>query len=233
MNVAVISDNIQQSKLLADKIRLIHPVCKVEIISSPELYLENLQQSAYYDMLFLDLDEHPTVCIRLVQMVEENFPKTLVVCITSSISLILKCNEYVWKYIIKPYRNNDIKQSLEKAQRLLAPCMLLIPSSSEKGHFIMNVHNIIYFEIFDKCGVIHTRDLSQQSFRASLCRLERALENNYFFRSHKSYLLNIEYIRYITDDTITMLDGTQLPLSRNRKNDLYKILSSHPEIIFT
>ena len=233
MNIAVISDNIQQSKLLADKIRLISPICTVEIISSPEQYLEKLQEAAYYDMLFLDLDERPSICIHLVQAIQEYFPKTLVVCLTSSVSLILKCNEYVWKYIIKPYRNNDIKQSLEKGQRLLAPCMLLIPASGEKGHILMNIHNIIYFEIFDKCGIIHTKDLSQQPFRASLCSLEKSLCNNCFFRAHKSYLLNIEYIQYITDDTIVMLGETRLPLSRNRKNELYRLLSEHTEIIFT
>lgn len=96
---------------------------------------------------------------------------------------------------------------------------------------LLHIRNITYFEMFDKRGVVHTADQQQFQFRTTLGNLESRLKDHGFFRPHKSYLLNIEYIQYISDETITMKDGTCLPLSRNRKNAFHKLLSEYSEII--
>jgi two-component system LytT family response regulator len=51
------------------------------------------------------------------------------------------------------------------------------------------------------------------------------LNDRYFFRSHNSHLINLKYVRkYVRREGgyIEMFDGSQIPISRNRK-DLFLV----------
>jgi two-component system LytT family response regulator len=56
----------------------------------------------------------------------------------------------------------------------------------------------------------------------SLASFEELLEPYRFFRVHKSYLINLAFIRkYIKGDggTVVMEDGTEIDVSRRRKEE--------------
>ena len=232
MNIAILCENVDESIFLMEQIKKINKAFSVKVFPGPDALQKELRSGGRFELFFVDMDHRIKDSFDLMQEIRKISPKALTVCLTTSSYVILKCNEHVWKYIIKPYRVSETGESLIKAQRILAPQMLLLPQSAGREYVMLNVHTIIYFEMYDKCGVVHTVDHKEYQFRTTLSDLERRLKENSFCRSHKSYLLNIEHIRHISDETITMVDGSSVPLSRNRKGTFYKQLSEHAEIIF-
>lgn len=231
MNIAIFCDHIDEALLLMEQIRQNGKEHNVRLASTQESLLTIAENGNRVDLLFVDMDYHAADGLCLMQRIQEISPSTLIVCLTTSNYLILKCNEFVWKYIVKPYGVAEIKSTLTKARKVLAPQMLFLPTASSREHIMLNIHSIMYFEMFDKCGVAHTAGQEQLQFRTTLGNLEKKLKDNGFFRSHKSFLVNIAYIQCATDETITMKDGACLPLSRNRKNDFFKLLIEQPDII--
>jgi two-component system LytT family response regulator len=56
---------------------------------------------------------------------------------------------------------------------------------------------------------------------------EDKLNSNKFLRVHKSHIVNLQYIgKYTRGDggSLTLHDGSEIPVSRSRKEDLIKIL---------
>lgn len=118
-----------------------------------------------------------------------------------------------------------------RVQQLISPQIILLPVPADRDRLVLNIHSILYFEMFDKCGIVHTT-YKQYPFRSTLTGLEHSLGDKLFFKPHKSYLVNVEHIKYINETTLYMIDDSPIPVSRNRKNALYKLLSDHTEIIF-
>lgn len=75
--------------------------------------------------------------------------------------------------------------------------------------------------IFMSCGKQHV-------YSHHLKVLEAHLDSNYFFRVHKSFLVNLKYIENVDwrDRLITMIDNGKVPISSRKKSELRRILTS-------
>lgn len=85
-------------------------------------------------------------------------------------------------------------------------------------HFLFT-HEIMYIKSGDLLCEVHTEQETFQT-RATL----RNLQLPGFFLLHRSYLVNTYYIHAICRYQATMLDGTELPISRDRYMSLKQYL---------
>ncbi|MGY0035535.1 LytR/AlgR family response regulator transcription factor [Pedobacter sp. NJ-S-72] len=60
----------------------------------------------------------------------------------------------------------------------------------------------------------------------TMISLEETLPGDNFFRIHKSYLINISHIDSVSGGRV-FINGNELPISRNRREDLLK------EVVYT
>lgn len=63
----------------------------------------------------------------------------------------------------------------------------------------------------DEEGVIYT-------VRGIIKDLEESLKENYFFRCHKGYLINLAYVESVGEATV-QIGKDQIPVSKARKKD--------------
>ena len=71
-------------------------------------------------------------------------------------------------------------------------------------------HDLIYH--MDEEGVIYT-------VRGIIKDLEESLKENYFFRCHKGYLINLAYVESVGEATV-QIGKDQIPVSKARKKEL-------------
>lgn len=64
-------------------------------------------------------------------------------------------------------------------------------------------------------------------YRCSMKSLEECLMPLGFFKCHASYLVNGEYIHRIEPARLTLLDGTQIPISQRRRKEFLASVSSY------
>ncbi|MGL5577205.1 MAG: LytR/AlgR family response regulator transcription factor, partial [Sarcina sp.] len=82
---------------------------------------------------------------------------------------------------------------------------------------------INYIEVYGRTITIFTEE-KKYSVNMRLHILEEKLQENNFFRCHKSYLVNMEKIQSITKKSL-VIEGVEIPLSKYRIKDLKKSLT--------
>lgn len=145
-------------------------------------------------------------------------------------------------YLLKPVDADDLVASVERYQHRLQPFTVqqqldilvqqyakpdLLPekigfSTQQAIHFIAPA-NIIYCASDSNYTTLHLADKSKMVVSKTLKEVEDMLVHYRFYRIHHSYIINRKHIiRYNKNDggTIEMSDGAQLPLSRQRKQEI-------------
>ena len=121
------------------------------------------------------------------------------------------------------------RQDLTRSLR--AP-RLVVPTSS--GELLLDAAEIDWIEADDYYAAIHARG-RRHLMRQSLALLERRLDPNQFVRAHRGAIVNIERVREMrADDGDTVLvlrDGTRVPVSRRRREQVarrLRVLAGEP-----
>lgn len=86
-------------------------------------------------------------------------------------------------------------------------------------------NEIIFFESNGRYIIIHTTEENTRMI-GTLNTIECQIRNSKagFFRIHQSYLVNEKYIKNIQRTSLWLLNGTQLPISKKRYEELKEIL---------
>ena len=100
-----------------------------------------------------------------------------------------------------------------------------IAISHTKGVKNVEEDNITYLEASGNCTMIHFVDGSRYLDTRTLKIYEEILDDDKFYRIHKSHIINMSFIKeYISEHghIIELKDGTQLPVARNRVSAFLK-----------
>lgn len=78
----------------------------------------------------------------------------------------------------------------------------------------LDPHGILYVEAFGKRCVVHQVD-GALPLNTLLSEAESQLPGT-FVRTHRSYLVNVEHVASIERCRLTLTDGTKLPITKQR-----------------
>jgi two-component system, LytTR family, response regulator len=147
----------------------------------------------------------------------------------SAVDYILKpinINEFIEAIsrVIKK-RSDDLSRNNEKFRVLMenlktpSPSRLAIPTS--EGMEYLNPRDIIRIEADRSYSWFHLVGERKILVSKNLKEFQDLLGDRYFFRPHNSYLINLKFVKkFVKKDGgyIEMTDGSQIPISRNRKD---------------
>jgi two-component system LytT family response regulator len=94
-------------------------------------------------------------------------------------------------------------------------------------HFI-SPEVIVYCESDSNYTTLHFTDKSKMVISKTLKEVEEMLVHYHFFRIHHSFIINLKHVnRYVKTDggAVEMTNGAQLPISRQRKEELMAVLT--------
>jgi len=112
-----------------------------------------------------------------------------------------------------------INQPLQSAGKIALPTM--------EGLEMVQVESIISCEADDNYTKLHLKNNRKIIVSSTLKVIEELLEDYSFIRIHRSYLVNLKEIeKYVKTDGgyVVMSDGSQIYVSRNKKEELLKLL---------
>lgn len=83
--------------------------------------------------------------------------------------------------------------------------------------------NVLYIEVLGHyCTTKTTDEHEVYKTKQSLDTIRKKLPNSIFAQSHRSYLVNLKYIRHISGSTITMANRETIPLSRKYQQEFMR-----------
>ena len=186
-------------------------------------------------IMFLDVQMPEIDGFDLLRMIgEEAVP--VVVFVTAYDSFAVQAFEVqALDYLLKPFDDARFARTLERAkERVLKPERRT--RSEYRQRFlvrvrdrivIVNAADIDWIEAADYYVSIHTAGRTYL-LREPLAELEKSLDPAVFFRVHRSAIVNLGRIREIHpmfrgDSLLLLSDGSQVKLSRSRRDDFARI----------
>ena len=91
---------------------------------------------------------------------------------------------------------------------------------------ILFLSNILYCEVIGRKIYIHKKDGGIVDYYDKLEDLERRVDGR-FFRCHRSYLVNLDFICGCNAGRVLLPQGDEIPVSRLRERELTQALLRH------
>lgn len=218
MKIGICDDEKETREMLRDKVKNLYPQADILLyISGEELLVGELP-----DILLLDIQMQGKSGIKTAEELRLMDRQIIIIFVTAIEDYVFKAFDVdAFHYLVKPFSDEKFSEVLQKAAEKLEK------AESENGkrnmpslfittggtHITVNFEDIVYAEVFDRKVIIHTMD-SDIEYYGKLKDLEEKAGEG-FYRPHRAYLVNFNFIRKYDATTIYMKKGQALMAKQN------------------
>ncbi len=201
----------------------------VEEFSSAEAFLFRYEEDRTFDLLFLDI-EMKTNCmdkkcmngIELAAKLRERDHTIQIVFVTGYMDYIAEGYDVeALHYLLKPVTEERLGGVLERAVQRVKDREKELCLQISEGIVRIPVSEIRYLEVQRNYVTIH--GVETYTVKKTLGELERELDES-FFRTGRSYLVNLRFVKKITKSQVVLKDGMQVPLSRGLYDEINRAM---------
>lgn len=177
------------------------------------------------DILFLDIQMKQLDGIETAKKMRNKRYKGFLVFITVLKEMVFQSFEVQpFDYLLKPIEYDSFKNTMERLILSLKNSgkeKLLIQRGNESS--IISFGEIIFCEIIDRKVYLHLKSADVINYYDKIENLETKLDNR-FFRCHRSYLINMQYLISYKNGTAYMAENHQIPVSRLRSKEFSNVI---------
>lgn len=224
-----IEDLIKIDKVLHKYIGF-HPDTSVEIskYSNPTKLYEKICEKELADIYILDMLMSEKTGIDIGNQIRKSGRSNVIIYITSSDDFALDAYRvHAARYLLKPVREEDFFEALDYALSCIevkrGPVYL---TKTKNGFVSVPYSKIEYIENASRILDIHLTDgenIKSIFIRTSFnSEVEELLHNRNFLQIHKSFVINLKYVKKLTQNNIIMESGANLPVSKARSASVKK-----------
>ena len=216
--IAVCDDNPADADYVADIIRRWAQaravLMEIERFPSAEAFWFQYEENRCYDILFLDIEMEPEGMngIELAAKLRKNDSSIQLVFVTGYMEYIADGYDVeALHYLLKPVTEEKLGSVLARAlERVKAREKELFLQTTDGSVRVLN-SEIRYLEVQRNYVTIHAAE--EYTVKRTLGDLEKELDES-FFRTGRSCIVNLRFVRKITKTQVFLKDGAQVPLSR-------------------
>lgn len=174
-----------------------------------------------YHIVFLDIELITDNGLNIAKHLRDLDNNVMIVFVSSKNNLVFKT------FVVKPFyflRKSNYKKDLiylfEMLDNYLKKNTLIsLDSRATKVH--IPIDSIIYIESREHQLSIHSKkDIYYDS--SSLSTFLSKISNTNFVQIHKSYIINLDYLKGINKSEVLLFENTRLPIGRKYKDSFYE-----------
>lgn len=211
----LIADDNEAMRLIERK--MIEKVEGFDLVGEAKDGLECIQlvEQLRPQIVFLDVEMPGKTGVEAARVIQDMDPTTILIFATAHDQYMGDAFEvYAFDYLLKPFKVSRVIQTLERARDRLSPGRdeAPLPHIAAKANVLptrmmlhhkegvtfLNMQDIVLVQREDRATVIYTMDGNRYVTGDSLAETEARLDPAVFFRSHKSYIINLNHIANIT-----------------------------------
>ena len=222
MQIAVCDDEKEIRDMFAEKIGKLYPKAELLLYRSGE---ELLLSDKEPDILLLDIQMPGKNGMETAEELRRKNKKAIIIFVTALDDFVFQAFDVgAFHYLVKPFDDekftevlqNAVKQfeerkKLENAGGKREKPNLMITTGGE--HITVNPEDIVYAEVFDRKVILHTME-SDIEYYGKMKELEKKV-GDAFYRTHRSFLVNFEFIRKYDAATVYLKRGQALISKQN------------------
>ena len=177
-----------------------------------------------FDLYFLDYMMGEMNGVALAQALKEKFSSGVTICYLTNYESaaleVINRRIYADGFLKKPVDAALLYEKLEQFYRASFAERLEL----KKGKAFQTVYtrDILFIEADRKRSLLHFSD-HIEDFNYLLSDLEKSvLPGEIFFRIHRSFIVNMQHVLSYDSKSVTLTDGTVLPLKARTFRDVYR-----------
>ncbi len=236
----IIDDEEAALQTLKKKIELYVP--SIEVIEVANSAKEGLQaiHKLKPDLVFLDIEMPWMNGFEMLQCLGDNIEFDVVFVTAYDQYAIKAFKTTALDYLLKPVDKDDLIACANKLTVKSGPLQSekltqlneLLETPTTSGRLVIHGHDTIevvmqneitYCQADSNYCIIHTTDNRKIIASKTLTSLESMLSTDNFVRIHRSYIVNMNHIKQVSvvdGSEVVLKDGTKLPVSRRKKDEL-------------
>ena len=190
---------------------------------SPLDLLAEIESGTRYDILFLDVIMPAEDGMTAAKEIRQYDSAVKIIFLTSSAEFAVESYMVgAYFYQLKPIWEDSffrlIDSVLDECRRADQRSLIL---RCKSGITRIKLDRLLYCEVLGRTLAFHLSDGSVQESIGSMDELARQLAvYPCFLRPHRSFLVNMEFIRNISAKAITLSDRTQIPIPHGKAADI-------------
>ncbi len=209
-------------KMAADFFRAQNIETVIEVFLSGK---ELLKYEKTIAILFLDIQMKGTDGMETARILRRRGFKGYLIFITVLRETVFEAFEVqAYDYLVKPIEHSRFQKTMERvlaSMQSAGEANLLVQRGYESR--LVPFDEIIFCEIIDRKVYLHLASLEIVDYYDRIENLETKLDGR-FFRCHRSFLINLQYLRSYKNQTAYMEGGKQIPVSRLRSKEFSGVI---------
>lgn len=179
-----------------------------------------------YDLIILDIEMPEADGLTVAEKIREHGCKTALVFLTSHVEYAIKGYEVnALRYLTKPVKENQLKEIINHIIDENSSVKKLSVKYDDEI-ILLNVSDIFYLEAQNQNVRIVTGE-KEYITRYNIKDYESELQNYYFMRCHRSYIVNLSHVFKVSGKEIHMRNNEVIPLSRTKEKALKDALMAY------
>lgn len=224
MRFAVCDDEPELRRSISDNIKLFSPGAAITEFSSGK---ELLASASGFDIIFLDIGMDGLDGMQTARELRKSGCNSAIIFVTAFEDKVFDAFDVgAFHYLVKPV-------SIEKFAEVLKNAIdsRTEPVATDTGDRFIAVKSggvstklalseIMYAEVYDRILILHTIS-GKVEYRGKLSGFEKCTDET-FFRTHRSYLINLRYLESYTSSQVKMDSGDTVILAKQRYSELVR-----------
>lgn len=223
--IGICEDRLEERNLVVEKAEsyfekenLRH---SIQTYSSGETFLAEIEDgAAVFDLILMDIHLGTTNGFEIAVKIRELNPQVPIAFLTASREYAVESYDVAAvAYLLKPLQEEKLFGLFSKLTREEKPRSLSVKQRGRTKN--LDYRDIVFLESSGHKVLLHLNNGKIECTYAKLDELERNLDDERFVRCHKSFLVNMDYVKSAQKD-FEMEDGTIAPIRTHGRKDIIK-----------
>lgn len=183
----------------------------------------------YFDILFLDILMGEMNGINTAQAIRKIYSDIYIVFVTNSKEYALDSYSVnAYNYILKPFSNESISEIfLDLYEKVNLNRKNIVYVKSNQDIYTLHLNKVVYFESNLRKITAHMNNGEKITFYNKMSNLENEIKNSEFIRCHRSFLVNLIYIKNIVELDVITTDNNYISISKKYLNAVRDAFTSY------
>lgn len=231
LKIAICEDEIEQQEILKHNLeKILNEISnKYEILffNSGEELFKNYPENV--DIFLLDIQMDKLNGMEVAKKIRKIDKKEVEIIFTTSLIEYIQEGYEVraYRYLLKPIKLENLKKHInscvEEVNRNKSSYIVV---NEKNDAYKLKISDITYIEIQKREMTIHTIN-KDYIINSSMSKMENELSKYNFYRCHKSFMVNIDFIKNIKQYVAILENKEEVPISRYKFKDTKARFLSH------
>lgn len=195
---------------------------EITAFSRGEDLLKAYQDGELFDLIFLDAEMDGMSGVETGEAIREIDEDVLIIFVTSYTKYVSDAfRVQAFQYLIKPVKWEDFQMEMGRALEAIRKLKQLYYVKNKENESYIQVGNIMYIEVFNKMLHIHTVD-DVYRMNGKLKEEAKKLENYGFIQCHKSFVVNMRFVKGIEHKHIQLKNKQMIPIGRTMREEILR-----------